>query len=332
MSEEEQNKLWGGLQELGIEVRYVWTPHQKGFIESGFDYFQSAAALIDAANIGRTRGEFERATKALIRVHAGSRHPAKCGFIQMVELAERWLACMTWLNGQAKEGRLQKGIPDERWARSVAERPLAPLPADKVWIFFPETRELEIRAGHVVPHVKGIGPIPFCAPELFAELGTGYRVIVRFDPSEYALGAAIFNNESGTVNRRGWKIGEYIGHAAFAGFAPQFCAAEGFQTAGIEQRKRFHNFNQTAFRAIGVYGKPAARSNEARDGRGASVTVERDTKPLPRPEVPQLPQDGRDARQGRVGQIPEMTQPRRDLLARQAAIAREHLLDADEII
>ena len=46
MPEEEQQKISGGIESLGIEVQYVFTPKAKGFIESGFNFLQSVMAAI----------------------------------------------------------------------------------------------------------------------------------------------------------------------------------------------------------------------------------------------------------------------------------------------
>jgi hypothetical protein len=40
IAEEEKEKVCGGLRELGIEVRWVHSPKTKGFIETGFNFFQ----------------------------------------------------------------------------------------------------------------------------------------------------------------------------------------------------------------------------------------------------------------------------------------------------
>jgi len=46
MDEQEKERVVGGLQALGIEIRYVHTPKAKGFIESGFNFLQSVMAAI----------------------------------------------------------------------------------------------------------------------------------------------------------------------------------------------------------------------------------------------------------------------------------------------
>lgn len=227
-------------------------------------------------NIGRHRGEFERAAKRLVQAHAGVKHPRDLGFIAQPDLADRMAAAMVKCNGMVKEGRLQKGVPDDRWGRAVALNPLRKLDPAQLWIFLPERRELQIRGGHVIPEIGG-QPFPFCHPELFAALGNGYRLLVHFDPGEPALGAAVLNNEApeSSRNSEAWRIGEVLGLADFMGFAPQFAAHASF-TPTVEARKRYHRFVAAAYRGTGLYGTRAGKADSMRDGHGRMAEVARD--------------------------------------------------------
>ncbi|MFO1461242.1 MAG: hypothetical protein U1G08_17800 [Verrucomicrobiota bacterium] len=226
-------------------------------------------------NIGRKRGEFERAAKKLVQAHAGVKHPRDLGFIGQADLADRMAAAMMKCNGMVKEGRLQNGVPDEKWARAVAENPLPKLDPEKLWIFLPERRELQIRGGHVVPEIGG-QVFPFCHPELFAALGNGYRLTVHFDPAEPTLGAAILNNEApeSSKNSEAWRIGEVLGLADYMGFAPQFAAHASFNPT-TEARKKFNRFVATAYRGTGLFGAGAGKADSMRDGAGRVAEIER---------------------------------------------------------
>jgi len=227
-------------------------------------------------NIGRFRGEFENAAKKLVQAHAAVKHPRDLGFIAQADLADRMAVAMVKINGLPKEGRLQKGVPDDKWARAVALNPLRKLDASQLWIFLPERRELQIRGGHVIPEVGG-QPFPFCHPDLFAALGNGYRLLVHFDPGEPSLGAAILNNEpaESSRNTEAWRIGEVLGLADFMGFAPQFAAHASF-TPTVEARRRYHRFVAAAYRGTGLYGTRAGKADSMRDGHGRMAEVTRD--------------------------------------------------------
>ena len=70
----------------------------------------------------------------------------------------------------------------------------------------------EIREGHVKKIVDGIH-YRFEMPEIFAGLGTGYRVLIAFDPGDPAAGCHIYNLETGSRNVNVWPEGHYIGLA-----------------------------------------------------------------------------------------------------------------------
>ena len=256
-------------------------------------------------NIGRHRGEFERATKKLMQAHAGTKHPQDLGFASQVQLADRMLGAMVKCNGLVKEGRLQKGVPDDRWGRSLTAKPLTALDPAHLWIFLPEHRELEIRGGHVRPGVDG-EIISFCHPELMAMLGNGYRLIVRFDPTEPTLGAALLNNEDpcSTRNIHGWKVGEVLGIADFVETAPQFRAHASFSPSA-DLRKRYHRANAAAYRATGLYGQRAGAADEARLGDGRVARVERGGQST----ATRPPQPGREPAPGEP--LPQVTTPAR---------------------
>lgn len=225
-------------------------------------------------NLGRRRGEFERATKKLMQAHNGVRHPKDLGFIAQADLADRMCSAMVLCNGIAKEGRLQRGVPDERWIQSTLANPLRALAPEHLWLFLPERRELQIRQGHVLPELHG-EVLPFCHPELFAQLGNGYRVIVHFDPTEPSLGAAILNGEAPEASRNveAWPVGQVLGIADQVPFAPQFAPHASFSPTA-EFRKRYHAWNAAAYRGTGLYGRRAGKTDEARDGAGNVARIE----------------------------------------------------------
>lgn len=325
-----RTRVFGGLTELGIGIEYVYKPGQKGFIESNFNWFQRIMSVMDQRggprNIGRKRGEFEAATKALTRATAGVRHPGKLGFIHIDALDVKTEEIMRFANDTRKEGRLQQGIPDEKWKAAIEAAPLARLPDEKRWIFLPDTAELLIRQGCVRPSRKG-SRLQFCEPELFADLGNGYRVFIRFDATEPSAGAAIFNAHATTesVNRHGYSVGQWLGNAAHIGDAPQFCGWSGWDDDEARAVKRkYHDFSRTAGRALGI-GRAASR-REQRDGQGNVSRVEKNvSKPEAAIEFPGQARPGKTKpKSGR-----ERSQERSRLNA-EAATARKLLEMQDD--
>jgi len=107
----------------------------------------------------------------------------------------------------------------------------------------------------------------FTAPELFAELGSGYRVMVMFDPTDPIDGAEVYNLEEGAKNVKGVRVGDWLGHGEWAEDAPQLGPSCGF-APGVEQRRRYHQGFRAAYASTGLFGRGGMRNNEARDGQG----------------------------------------------------------------
>ena len=290
MGEDEQEKLLGGIAELGLEVVYAWTSRQKGGIEGGFDHVQSVAGLLHARNIGRVRGEMEADTAAMLKVKRGQMHPRDAGFPSIWDFRDQAASVLTWLNAEPKHGRIQRGVPDETWQAAIQAEPLAPVPADKYHVFLPERRELTIRGGTVETTVQG-QPLWFSNPDLMARLGTGYRVAVAFDPGDPRAGAAVFNDETGNRAHLGHRPGEYLGHADYDEAGPQFGGTG--DDLGIQRRKAFAGAVAAAYAGTGIFGRRAVRAITARDGRGNAAEIRQDGRGLasqvePQTESPRL--------------------------------------------
>jgi hypothetical protein len=126
--------------------------------------------------------------------------------------------------------------------------------------------------------------LSWCEPELFAALGSGYHVAIRFDPTEPKLGAAVFNAQSGSRNFGAWKDGQFLGLADYTPDAPQITACSGFTAdEGVALGKRFNAAVRSEYRAIGSFGAPAPASSEARSGRGDIQRCERNGLLSPAP-------------------------------------------------
>lgn len=263
--DEEETALVGGLQEMGLEVSYAYTSGQKGNIESGFDHLQSIAGTLHARNIGRVRGEMEADTKAMLQTKRGQMHPRDAGFPYITDFLTMATECLVFANGELKQGRIQSGIPDEVWSRAVSAGPLDGLRAEDYPVFFPERRELTITRGTVETKVDG-QPLWFSNPEIFAVLGTGYRVVVAFDPGEPTAGCAVYNRETGARAHQGHLPGQLICLAEYDEAGPQF-GGDG-SALGIERRKAFKNAVAAAYSGTGIFGRRKVRAIEARDGRG----------------------------------------------------------------
>jgi hypothetical protein len=267
----------GGLSDLGVRKIASFSPKTKS-IESLFNSLQKVLGVM-GVQVGRKRGEFEKATRDYLACRAGKKHPADCGFLHADEVAKRVANACMFLNGDCREGEVYRGIPDELWMRHVEATPLRAIDPRHAWIFMREKRPLTI--GSSCPgmvrarYADHECSYYFTNPELFASLGRGYRVITCFDPAAPELGAVIFNNEAGARDHLNFGAGALLGTAEFVDRVPQFSALEGFDDEiGYERRRRFTAQCRAAYRAIPLPGHRGASATVARDGRGNESRIE----------------------------------------------------------
>jgi len=283
MDEYEQARLQDGLEALGLRIHYTTTPRGKE-IESGFRYQQKVTSVFafrasvernqQIINIGMHRGELEAGAKAMRRAHAKSHKPGDLGFLSIAESADLEVAVMEYIDNR-KVRRAESA--QAAFDRSMAECPPSKLSEHDYAVFLPHLHELEIRGGKVIPTVDG-DPYEFSFPELFASLGAGYRVYVRFDPSEPTLGAAIYNREDSSANHQGWQMGQFMGWADYVPLVSRFDWSNTSQDNPANQiKRRFNKFVRTEFRAVGM---PHAKAATARNGQGnvAVVTSSREAE------------------------------------------------------
>jgi len=275
MRDSELKIVVAGLKTLGIEVEYVHKSRGKPFVEGGFDHLQTRMAIEAVKrglpDIGRHRTDMERESAAMMRCKSGAQHPKDAGFPHISELAEVYQGAFGFLNATAKEGRLQQGVPDERWEAAVGAAPLAALRPEHAGVFMPEKFTTEIRGGHVQRTVAG-RVYRFALPELTARVGNGYRLQVAFDPGEPWRGAEVYNLEVGTRNVLELRLGAWMATAEWAEAAPQFGAVE--HSATVEQRKRYSRAFRAVYAASGVGGRRGRTAQETRTDRGVLICGE----------------------------------------------------------
>lgn len=331
MAATERGMLQDGLEGIGVKVVWATSAHGK-IIEGCFNHLQDVIAVMarDFVNVGRHAGEFEVAAKRVRQVRSGSRQPNELGFAPMLELSDRIDKAMAHINGKENS---RGEVPDEVWARDVARRPLAAMEPDDYAAFLPELRERVIDGGRVTVQVNG-EPQDFRAPWM-AELGSGFKVYLKFDSSEPTLGGAVYNRECGPANVRGWKAGQFIGWAVWEMPAPAADVVgnvRGVERKSVEEfygqgafdngdnlRRKQSKLVATAFSALPRPGQPAVKSSEARDGEGRVVRVE--SGPAASPET-RPHQEARPYRSAFAAPSEEQVQRRRERLLRQADIAR----------
>jgi hypothetical protein len=304
MDRAEQAKLQDGLAGIGVQIQYVTSAHRKGALESSFNYLQTIIATYTTEfnNAGRYAGEFELVAKRVRQVRAESHHPAALRFAPIDTLADRIERAMDFVNRRPRRGNVQDNAYAE-WECDQASRPLPPITELDLAAFLPEMRERHIDHGRIVTTVDGVTH-DFRA-DIFAELGHGYRVFLKFDPSEPTLGAAIYNRETSSANHLMLKQGEFICFARWEMPGPQLEAAtaDGLTVVTTEQlygvgpdrdegygnRQRQDKYVRTAFRGLPKPGQPSIKVAEVRDGHGNFARVTQDAGSAAAAPQPQLP-------------------------------------------
>lgn len=272
MDECAREEVVAGLSSLGFIVEHVHTSEGKALIEGAFGNFQKAMDLMEVApTIGRKRGEMEREAKLMRRIQDGVIHPAKGDLPHIDDLLAMQHKAQVFLNGREKFGRIQKGVPDDRWVQDTTTFPLKKLEPKHLGVFMPIKHETEIRQGCAEKKIGGI-TYRFSCPELFGVLGAKYRVLLAFDETDPAAGAEIYNLEAGRRNDQNYSPGEWIGHAEWEADRVLFGYTDEVG-ASVDRRKRYHKAFRTAYAGTGIFGKRALKASEARDGRGNVVTI-----------------------------------------------------------
>jgi hypothetical protein len=252
---------WGSLDAV-CKIQRVFKAKGKGTIESSFNLLQRLLAH-NSTTIGRTRGEFERATKAFLRACNGDERCAQ-KFWDITDAADGIKAAMDKFNLRPKRrhgfGR-KVTVPQDLYHGALVR----PCPRDELWRFNPIKRRATVRRGHIQISVNHY-PNPFRF-RVIGETGehyfeNGYNVLIAFHPGRPQDGCHVFNAEQSTRNRDNIPFGEKLLIAPMSEDAPQISLAT---------RKMCNPVVRLEYRAIANMGGRGRRISEARDGRGNSI-------------------------------------------------------------
>jgi hypothetical protein len=261
---------WGDLSAL-FRVLHVFKSRSKGLIESSFGFLQSLMAH-ESLSIGRSRGEFERATKLFLAAGRGD-SGAALHFWDISECADGMADAMVRFNDRPKIRRAfgKQAVVPADLQRSAEKREC---PKSERWRFSPIKRPATVRGGAIEVSVNHY-PFPFRfrvngASDLYLE--RGYSVLIAFHPGRPEEGCHVFNAELGSRNRDGLKLGEFLMVAPFAEDAPQLNLAP--SEYAFAARKNANAAVRSEFRAITAAGSRARRVSISRDGYGNAVRRE----------------------------------------------------------
>lgn len=289
---------WGGLDEI-IPIKHGFSSRHKAALESNLNPLQRALAH-SGTDIGRTRGEFEQATKMMLKVNAGTRDAAACGFLSQPECEEMHARAMDSENRRAKDREAfdRAVVPLDLLADTMTPRPL---PATERWRFLPCKREATIRRGGLIEVSVKDYPRSF----IFAVNGVdesvclenGYAVLIAFDPARPDLGCVVANGEHGTKNREGYSFGQRLMVAPVMQDAPLWDDSprrrSGEDTDGASLKRRSSAAHRAGFREIAKVARDhrPLRVTQTLDaeGRVTRASNKRDVPLLPAGEPDTLP-------------------------------------------
>lgn len=271
------DETWGGLEPL-VRIQNCFKSNGKGAMEKAFDLLQAMQAH-SGLSIGRVRGEFDEATKALTRSQSTGNVDER--FLALVAAGDRTEAICEWYNSRPKVRRhfgRTPVVPNDLLRGAKGPQP----PASEVWRLCPVKRLATVRGGHVeimVDHypqsfrftVNGQSDLHF---------DHGYAVLVAFHPGRPDEGCHIFNAELGPRNRHEAGKGELLMVAPYAPDAPQIDLSG---RSDFAPRRKAAAAVRRSFRAIAN----AVRTVHSQDSNG---TVQRKEVGIAAPAQPEVSQ------------------------------------------
>ena len=281
-----EDETWGGLSPL-VRVENTFKSRGK-IIEKSFDLLQAKQAHA-AMSLGRVRGEFEVATKALVRAHGTGNIDAR--FWDMTKAADYTQQICEWFNAKPKVRRdfgKAPVVPNDLLRGAKGPQP----PATELWRLCPIKRVATVRGGHVEMMVRNYAQafrFRVNGTDRELHLDHGYSVLVAFHPGRPEEGCSIFNAELGPRNRESFKRGEFLLQAPLAEDVPQIDLSG---RSDFGPRKKANAAVIRNFRAIGQ----AVRATHSQDSQGSVRRAEVGTQqPDGSPAAVEAPKARREA-------------------------------------
>jgi len=272
---------WGGLDAI-IHMREKFNSTGKANVEGSFNLLQ---AIMDHGfngqthSIGRLRGEFENATRDMLR--AGRDDASLMKFWNIQQSAEAAQRAMHLFNSRPKQRHNfgnEMRVPAQLWAEVVKR----PCPAEERWRFLPVKMQTTVKKGGLIdvsiPHYAQSFRFRLNgASRCNVQLDKGHQILIAFHPGEAWQGCHVFNSDTTTRNREGFTFAERIGVADWMEDALQEdLYAESYSPGQVRAAAQVRR----EFRSI-VAGShfSGRRVSHAQDSHGNSLAVQTGVKP-----------------------------------------------------
>ena len=223
---------------------------------------------------------------------------------------------LRYLNNEPMEGEVFRGVPDQNWARTIAEHPLYPMDPQEAWLYRRDWKVTQITRGWArVRLTHGVSgerySLFYGNPEVFAR-HEGGEVVVYYDQQNFERPAHVLLA----------RTGEYLCEAEYVDRRGTFL--DGDQT-GHDMRKRWKNAVMTAYAVIAQHAPsrqvPAEIQRRRQQAEPALIISEERTAPPIRQTMTRPP--ATEVRPEERRQPAEQLQRSRSLTARLAQRARE---------
>jgi hypothetical protein len=265
------------LRGLGIQLTTVHSPHNKPFIEGGFNHdWTKLSAHFPQCDLGRYAGDTRETNLLVQSCRAGATDP-RAHFPLLQTVMEAFEVITDEQNRSlVKTAHHGSWVPIERWQADLAEHPCRPLDPANAWCLCPMIREWTVRGmlvGGRVPIFEEMSiPFDFSAPWL--PQYDGARVRVHFDPTapkctgHLVLAQPWHGQAAGTVLGPAEQINDQAGYVRMV-----LGWSKTAEMSGHKARQQAAAALRREVRGIVPTGRGAARSEE-RDGLGTVTTVE----------------------------------------------------------
>jgi len=269
-------KRWGGLDAI-IRMAVKFNSRGKE-IEGCFNLLQS---MMDhggngqALSIGRKRGEFEQATKLMLRTDRDAAALEKFWSIEAsADHAQRVMQAWQQRPKLRESFGNKSFTPAELWASHVKR----PCPQNERWRFLPIKMAARVWKGVIevkVPHY----PVSFrfrlhgASRIAGAQFVDGHEVMIAFHPGNAWEGCHVFNRDRSARNRDKWSWLQRIGVADHMAEVPQEdLRSEGYSTG----QSRAHAQVRSEYRGmIAGTALDGRRRSHAQDSLGNALSVRR---------------------------------------------------------
>lgn len=181
-----------------------YTPNSKE-IENVLRRIQITEGTIwGALGADQQRAPFERAKKVLGACNRGAADPA-LHFLRGDEVVKQLVGQLKYFVSEPVEGRVFRGVPQDLWAKAVAEYPLLRLPEDQRHLYRRHSMSVRVHRGQIsIPGLTDTGLKTrwyYAAP--FFALHEGREVLVYHDTTDVQSAVQIHAADTG----------EYLGDA-----------------------------------------------------------------------------------------------------------------------